>query len=343
MKRDYLKGSRVLAVVTIVAVVAVGGVVAGAACAARPGSGSGSASADASGMQVPDSARLMRTIGVLAHDSMEGRAVGTQGGVKARRFLTSELMKRGVKPFQASGFEQTFRFAGRGANADSTTGTNLIGVIRGSKYPNRYIVVSAHYDHLGTRNGEVFNGADDNASGTAGILEVASWFAAHKPQHSIIIAHFDAEERGSQGSRAFIASSIMPPRDSVIMNINLDMVGRNEANELYAAGTTPYPFLLPYVETARTRSGIIKLLTGHDGNPGQQNWTGQSDHGPFHAVKIPYLYFGEEDHPDYHKASDEIQGIMPGFYVAAIRIVLDIAKQADANPPVRTASSGAAK
>lgn len=295
--------------------------------------------------QAPDSVRLMKTIGVLAHDSMEGRQVNTPGSIRAQQYLTAELTKRGVKPFSGKGFAQPFTFKGRRAapTADRTAGVNLLGVIRGSKYPNRYIVVSAHYDHLGTRRStamtkapadSIFNGADDNASGTAGILEVASYFATHKPQHSILVALFDAEESGDQGSHAFVASSIMPNPDSVVLDINLDMVGRNVNNELYAAGTTPYPVLLPYVQEAVKRSGV-KLLTGHDGAPGKEDWTGQSDHGSFHAKKIPYLYFGEEDHADYHRAGDEVKGIMPGFYVSAIRTVLDVAKQIDAHPPAK--------
>lgn len=285
--------------------------------------------------QVPDSVRLMRTIGVLAHDSMEGRRVGTPGSAKAQRFLVAELAKRGVKPFAGKNFQHEFQFKGR-QSADSVTGTNLIGVIRGAKHPNQFIVVSAHYDHLGVRHGDVFNGADDNASGSAGILEVASWFAAHKPQNSIIIALFDAEESGDQGSKAFVASALLPPKGSVMIDINLDMVGRNVRNELYAAGTTPYPFLLPYVQRAAGTSGI-KLLIGHDGAPGKgDDWTNQSDHGAFHAKHIPYLYFGEEDHPDYHKATDEMPAIMPGFYVASVRTVLDIVKQIDVRPPAAT-------
>src|SRR5690348_11869285 len=112
---------------------------AAAACApagtTTPNSG---ASAGVAGV---DAVRLMRTIGVLAHDSMEGRATGTAGGQKARRFLVSELERRGVKPFSASGYTQEFRLAGR-QGADSVTGANIVGVIRGTRTPDRYIVVS---------------------------------------------------------------------------------------------------------------------------------------------------------------------------------------------------------
>ncbi|MEO5509483.1 MAG: M28 family peptidase [Longimicrobiales bacterium] len=285
--------------------------------------------------QAPDSVRLMRTIGILAHDSMEGRATGTAGSIKAQKFLEAEFAKRGLKPFLAGKYSEAFKLRGsRTAPNDSVSARNIAGVIRGMKNTGKYIVVSAHYDHLGMRNGSVFNGADDNASGTAAILEVASWFADHEPAHNILIVAFDAEERGDAGSHAFLAMH-KAFADSVLIDINLDMVGRNVGNELYAAGTTPYPFLLTYVQTAAARAGL-KLLTGHDNKGGgQDDWTNQSDHGAFHALGIPYIYFGEEDHPDYHRATDEIAGIMPGFYVNAVRVVLDVVRQIDAKPFVR--------
>jgi Zn-dependent M28 family amino/carboxypeptidase len=298
------------------------------ACAPHsPAGARGSASAQTA---VIDSARLLHTIGVLAHDSMEGRAVGTAGSLKARKFLLSEFRARGVQPW-VSGYTESFQLPRARGSADSITGTNILGVIRGTHDTEKYIVVSAHYDHLGIRNGDIFNGADDNASGTAALLEIASWFSAHPPSHSILFAAFDAEERGDVGSHTFLR---MHPSlaDSILIDINLDMVGRNAANELYVAGTTPYPFLMPYVETAAARSGV-KLKTGHDvPGTGGDDWTNQSDHGAFHALGIPYLYFGVEDHPDYHRATDEMKGIMPGFYANAVRTILDVTRQIDANP-----------
>ena len=320
-----MTNGRIRHLVLAAAAATVTGVAACAQTNAAPGSGTSAAGVD--------STRLMQTIAVLAHDSMEGRATGTAGSRKAQQFLVSELQRRGVQPLGAGGYMQEFRMAGR-QGADSVTGANIVGIIRGTRNPDRYIVVSAHYDHLGVRNGDVFNGADDNASGTAGILEVASWFAAHPPRNSVVIALFDAEERGLVGARQFVASGITP-KDAVILNVNLDMVGRNVKNELYASGTARYPALLPYVQSAAARSGL-KLLTGHDiEGTGGEDWTSQSDQGAFHRAGIPFLYFGEEDHPDYHKATDELPGIMPGFYVAAIRTILDVVKQIDVNPPAR--------
>ncbi len=303
------------------------------ACAGGQGVGAGNGAAVVVVAGI-DSVRLMRTIGVLAHDSMEGRATGTAGSIKAQRYLEAELRARGVKPFNGS-YTETFKMTASRTSTDSISAKNIVGVIPGTKQPGRYIVLTAHYDHLGTQNGEVFNGADDNASGTAAILELASWFVAHPPSHSILVVAFDGEERGLAGARSFVRTHAAL-KDSILLNVNLDMVGRNDRNELYAAGTTPYPQLLPYVETAAARSGL-RLLTGHDvKGTGSNDWTSQSDHGAFHAAGIPFLYFGEEDHPDYHKATDEIQGIMPGFYANAVRTMLDVIRQIDAKPPAAT-------
>jgi Zn-dependent M28 family amino/carboxypeptidase len=267
-----------------------------------------------------DSARLLRDIGILAHDSMEGRLVGTPGSARARAFIDRSFRERGLLAVgQAQTYQQPFTFTRR----DSTvTGVNVVGMVRGSTRPGRYIVVTAHYDHLGVRDGEIFNGADDNASGTAALLAIADYFGRSTPHHSIIFAAFDAEEGGLRGARAFVETPPVP-RDSMIININMDMVGRNDAGELYVAGTAHYPQLLPYVQRIAA-SAEVTLIPGHD-RPGARptdDWTNASDHAAFHQAGIPFLYFGVEDHEDYHRATDEVERIQPGFYARAVRTVL---------------------
>jgi Zn-dependent M28 family amino/carboxypeptidase len=267
-----------------------------------------------------DSATLMRDISVLAHDSMEGRRVGTPGGARARAFLLRRFATIGLQAVGASAYEHPFTFA---RNDSTVQGVNVVGMVRGTVRPDRYIVVSAHYDHLGIRDGEIFNGADDNASGTAALLQLATHFAGAPPRHSIVFVAFDAEEGGLRGAHAFVAD---PPvaRDAMVLNVNMDMVGRNDAGELYVAGTHHYPQLLPFVERVAATAEVT-LLPGHDTpNPARpsDDWTSASDHGAFHAVGIPFLYFGVEDHADYHRASDELDGIQPGFYARAVRTVL---------------------
>lgn len=272
-----------------------------------------------------DGARMMRVAGALAHDSMQGRAIGSPGGAMARRLLVQELAGRSIEPL-VTGYEQTFRFAGRGG--DSITGTNLLGVIRGTRYPKRYIIVTAHYDHVGVRNGAVYNGADDNASGTVALLELASWFRQHPPEHSIVIALLDGEEGGLRGARAFLASPPVPIA-AMALNVNLDMVGRNDRNELFAVGTRQHPRLRPFVEQTAAASAIT-LRTGHDGGTaGEDDWTSMSDQGAFHARGIPFLYFGVEDHEDYHKPTDDVERLQPAFFAAAAATIVDVVARID--------------
>lgn len=273
------------------------------------------------------SERLLSDLEALAHDSLQGRRTGTAGNESARRLLIEAFEGRGLVPDDAELLHR-FEFTGRQDGARHQ-GVNLIGQVRGTVHPERYIVVTAHYDHLGVREGETFNGADDNASGTAALLAVGEWFRRNPPRHSIILAALDAEEMGLQGARAFIAEPPVP-LDRIVMNVNLDMVSRSSDSQLHVAGTHHYPFLLPLVEEAAARSSI-SLLPGHDTPdlPPGDDWTMSSDHGPFHQVGIPFLYFGVEDHPGYHAPSDTFESITPDFYAAAVETILDFVILAD--------------
>lgn len=274
-----------------------------------------------------DSARLVGDLFRLAHDSMGGRGVGTVENAKARAWLASEFRRIGLAPVNGAYTHDFVRPPRRGAT-DSLRGANVLGLVRGRAHPERVLVVSAHYDHVGTRNGAVFNGADDNASGTAAVLAMAAWFQAHPPAHSILFALWDAEEVGLQGARAFVAAPPVPLA-SIVANVNLDMVSRNDAGELYAAGASPYPQLRPVLE-GLVPQALVTLKLGHDSGGGQDDWTNQSDQGAFHAVRIPFVYFGVEDHPDYHKATDDPERIQPGFYLRAVRTIAGFVARLDA-------------
>src|SRR5919206_2708663 len=183
---------------------------------------------------------LFRDVQVLSADSMEGRRTGTEGSARARRFIEAEFKRLGLIPFGAS-YEEPFSFVAR---RDSVTyrGTNIVGYLKGTAHPDKYIVLSAHYDHLGVVNGQIYHGADDNASGVSALLALAEQLGKDRPESSIIFAAFDAEELGEQGARAFVR---VPPveRRAIVFDINLDMVSHNEHNELYAVGAYHYPFL----------------------------------------------------------------------------------------------------
>ncbi len=273
-----------------------------------------------------DSARLVADISALAADSMEGRRIGTPGGARARAYLLRAFARIGLTPARDS-FPSHFTAKAR---AGETEGVNLTGVIRGTKQADRYLIVSAHYDHLGVRDGVIYNGADDNASGTAAVLAMAQWFKAHPPEHSIIFALFDGEESGLLGAKDFVANPPVP-LDRIVADVNLDMVSRNVNGELYASGATPNPSMKPLLDSIAAIAPV-KLLLGHDTGIGENNWIQQSDQGPFATKKIPFMYFGVEDHPDYHKPGDKIGHIEPGFYYRCVQTIAEFVRRLDLQP-----------
>jgi hypothetical protein len=271
-----------------------------------------------------DSLRVLSDLQFLSSPALEGRRAGSPGNEAARAYIESELMLAGV---QALGGEWSHDFE-LGVDRASA-GENVLAYVAGTERPDRYIVVSAHYDHLGRSGEQIYHGADDNASGTAALLEAARHFAAAPPETSIIFAFFDAEEMGLRGAHAFVQNPPVP-LDSIVLNVNMDMVGRNAAGEIYVAGTHHYPFLNELVDEV-AESSRLSVLKGHDrpGLPPGDDWTSASDHGPFHAAGIPFAYFGVEDHPDYHQPTDTFDRIQPGFFVEAVRTVLDFVAEAD--------------
>jgi hypothetical protein len=268
---------------------------------------------------------LLRDISVLAHDSMEGRFAGTPGNERARRFLVAQLDSLGI-PAPPSGRTMAFSWSG---GPEPARVVNVFALVEGTAFPDRYVVVSAHYDHLGVRDGQTYNGADDNASGVAAVLALAELMATTPPRHSFLFVLFDAEEQGLLGARFFVESPPVP-LESIEMSVNLDMVSRSAAGELYAAGTYHYPFLEAPVDEVAARSPI-SLLKGHDspGLPPGDDWTDASDHGAFHEVGIPFLYFGVEDHEAYHQPSDDFEDITPEFFADAVVTVADFLRVID--------------
>jgi Zn-dependent M28 family amino/carboxypeptidase len=199
-------------------------------------------------------------------------------------------------------------------------------------------VISAHYDHIGiSRAGAVNNGADDNASGTAGLFAVAKYFSAHKPANTLIFAAFDGEESGLRGARAFVAK---PPVDAaaIVIDLNMDMIGRDPDNLLFVVGTYTQPFLKPFIARIATKAPT-KLTMGHDDpvkykadpkNQKVEDWTSDSDHKVFCDAKIPCLYFGVEDFDQHHKTTDDYETMTYAFYVRAVETMIYATQEFDA-------------
>ncbi|MBO9559622.1 MAG: M20/M25/M40 family metallo-hydrolase [Caulobacter sp.] len=271
-------------------------------------------------------AHALDDVRILSADDMEGRAVGTPGGAKARAYIVKRFNEIGLRP-QGETFEVPFAFkAGFGRE---TKGVNLVARIEGTSTSDKVLVVSAHYDHLGVRKGQIYNGADDNASGVAGLLAVAEAFKARPPRHTVLIVAFDGEESGLRGAKAFVANPPVP-LDKIGMNVNFDMISKNAKGQLYVSGPGPQPYLKPVLEGV-ARTAPVKLMLGHDTDihGKENNWTQQSDQGPFATAGVPWVYFGVEDHKEYHQPTDDFATVPQVFFKNAVTTVVTATRALD--------------
>lgn len=258
---------------------------------------------------------LIEDIRTLASDAMAGRAPMTAGSEKARTYIRDRFETLGLSS-QFPDFSQQFILdAGK-----EEMGVNLLGFIPGTSTSD-IILILAHYDHLGKKGEVIYNGADDNASGTAALLQVATYFSNNNPRHSMIFVATDAEEKGLLGARALVRDFPFPLKDIKVV-VNMDMISRSQDQTLYAVGTRFYPQYRPFLERAAGRSPI-RLILGNDGAPGEKDWSRASDHGPFHEKGIPFIYFGVDDHKDYHKPTDTFENIQQDFYADACQLILN--------------------
>ncbi|MEC3906549.1 M28 family peptidase [Tamlana sp. 2201CG12-4] len=259
----------------------------------------------------------------MSSDAFEGRRTGTPGALKAQKFIINQFHSLNVAPLGNS-YKQLFSFF---EDRRQYGGTNILGFIKGTECPKKYIVISAHYDHEGIQQGEIYNGADDNASGVSALFAFAEFFKNNPPKHSVILAAFDGEELGLQGSRYFVNSSLVKAK-KIILNLNMDMISRSDKKELFVAGASEHHKLKKLIKKAKHAPGI-KLLMGHDGYDGLDNWTYASDHANFHKKGIPFLYFGVEDHEDYHEPTDTYDKINPEFYIEAVKTIISVFSSID--------------
>ncbi|MEL6857104.1 MAG: M28 family peptidase [Pseudomonadota bacterium] len=270
----------------------------------------------------------------LSADEMKGRKVGSEENAAARAMIIERFEALGVVP-DGDRFEHPFTY---GTFADPQTGettqpakrgVNIIGRIPGTENGDLSMIITAHYDHVGVIEGEIYNGADDNASGVVGLLAAAEYFVANPPRHDVILLAFDAEEDRLGGSIAFVAD---PPMslDTVALNINFDMLARGDNGTLWASGTYHWPDMIALVD-AVAETAPVSLKKGFDEGEGREDWTLLSDHAAFYRAGIPHLYFGVEDHPDYHKPSDDFERIDQDWFLKSIDSVVAVAIVMDEN------------
>jgi len=260
-----------------------------------------------------DSAQLLKAVNsvtneelkhhatVLADDTLEGREAGSRGSYAAANYIIAALSKQGLLPAgDSKSYFQSFRGTSR----------NILAYLPGSdpKLKDEFVVIGAHYDHVGygrSNNsygpiGYIHNGADDNASGTSGLMEIIDGVKQMDtlPKRSILFCFWDAEESGLHGSKHWLAAPTLP-LDKVKFYINMDMIGRLRKSRVEVYGT-------------RTASGLRTLVSQQNNLAGLDidfTWKlkEDSDHYPFFARSIPILMFHTGLHEDYHRPSDDIE------------------------------------
>jgi hypothetical protein len=254
--------------------------------------------------------RLIADVRYLADDRLKGRLTGTPGADSAAAYVARRFEAAGLSP-APDGWFQDFTVspdapAARHAPVGGARGRNVIGVLQGSdaKLREEVVVIGAHYDHLGTggafaldpdSTGAVHNGADDNASGTAALIEIAHRLARRPPARSVAFVAFGGEELGLLGSAHYVRESGNAARIAAMLN--LDMVGRLRDDRLVVYGTGSAVELQPLLDSLN-RSAGFELALRPDGY-------GPSDQSSFYAAGIPVLHFFTNVHEDYHRATDD--------------------------------------
>lgn len=269
-------------------------------------------------------------VGFLASDALRGRGAGALGGQVASEYLASYLTSLGIEPlndtyfqpFEAysEDFKQKKRYQ---VNPDSIARykqgvhrvlhlRNVLGMIPGVN-KNEYVVVGAHFDHLGMDTDlvgdQIYNGADDNASGVSAVMQIAKAFVASgiQPQRNVIFAFWDGEEEGMLGSKYFIQNC--PFINRIKGYLNFDMIGRNtdEANPNYVV----YFYTEANPAFGKWLKDDIKKYNLQL-SPNYKSWdnpVGGSDNGSFARAGVPIIWYHTDGHPDYHKPSDEASKI----------------------------------
>jgi hypothetical protein len=265
--------------------------------------------------QVVEPPRLLDDIKILTEDRLQGRATGSPGADLAATYLARRFSEVGLQP-AAGGWFQSFTIgrdapAMRQSKSAGLVGKNVIGILPGRDpvLRNQTVVLGAHYDHLGLggfgsldpdSTGLVHNGADDNASGVAGLIQVAARLAASPPARTVVFIAFSGEELGLLGSAHYVKEPIYPLAGTLAM-VNLDMVGRLRNGRLIVYGA----------RSAKEFPALLDSLNWYAGFDlkAQGDGYGPSDQSSFYAARRPVLHLFTDLHEDYHRTTDDWQKV----------------------------------
>ena len=258
---------------------------------------------------------LKKELYEFASDSFEGREVGTKGQKLAAEFLKDYYIQEKIaSPLGNSNYYQSIpaSFFSNGIGASE----NILAYIGGTEKPQELIIISAHLDHLGIDdNGEIFNGADDDGSGTVAIMEIAQAFKkakdeGHGPKRSLLFLHLTGEEIGKQGSNYYSKNPIFP-LENTILNLNIDMIGRvddihkDNTNYIYLIWADRLSKELHYLsEKVNNTFTKINLDYRYNAENDRNTYYTRSDHYNFAINGIPVIFYFNGEHADYHEITD---------------------------------------
>ena len=292
----------------------------------------------------------------FASDEFEGRNTGEAGQKMAVEFLKNFYIANEIS--QADNTENYFQkfivdFSGRqvanpsdidslenstnSKNINWVNTENVAAIIEGSTYPNEYIVLTAHLDHVGIEGGEIYNGADDDGSGSMALLEIAQAFKlaeldGNRPKRSIVILHVSAEEKGLLGSKYYTDNPLYP-LDETITNLNVDMIGRtdptrnsNNDEYIYLIGTDRLSTMLHETsEEVNDRTVNLELDYRFNAWDDPNRFYERSDHWHFAKNNIPVIFYFSGTHEDYHQPTDTAEKIRYDLLTKRTRLIFHTA------------------
>lgn len=260
---------------------------------------------------------LKKNLMVIASDDMQGRDTGSEGQKKAGKYMIDFYKNIGVsypKPL-GSYYQKVPKEALKSRGTELPESENILAFIEGTEMPNEIVVISAHYDHVGTKNGVVYNGADDDGSGTVAVMEIAEAFQHAKksgkgPKRSILFLHVTGEEHGLLGSKYYADFPVFDMKNTVV-DLNIDMIGRSDKenegkNYVYVIGSDMLSSQLKVInETANKATHNLELNYKYDDPKDPQRLYYRSDHYNFAKNGVPVAFFFDGIHADYHQPTDD--------------------------------------
>ena len=285
----------------------------------------------------------------FSSDKFEGRNTGEPGQKLAVEFIRNFYKSNNI--IKADNTEDYFQkffvdFESRQVtrpnninddNIDWVKTENVAAIIEGSTYPNEYIVLTAHLDHVGIENGEIFNGADDDGSGSMALLEIAEAFKlaeldGNRPKRSIVILHVSAEEKGLLGSKYYTDNPLYP-LDETITNLNVDMIGRtdptrnsNNDEYIYLIGSDRLSTMLHETsEEVNYKTVNLELDYRFNAWDDPNRFYERSDHWHFAKNNIPVIFYFSGTHEDYHQPTDTAEKIRYDLLTKRTRLIFHTA------------------